>query len=75
MPIINDPNIAKQIADLALNGNGNVDSDAVIALLNQALPAGQQVAPGGLNINTGVYKNFGQFDTVNAKVEVVTTGL
>ena len=44
MPIINDPNIAKQIADLALNGNGNVDSDAVIALLNQALPAGQQVA-------------------------------
>ena len=75
MPIINDPNIAKQIADLALNGGGNVDSDAVIALLNQALPAGQQVAPGGLNINTGVYKNFGQFDTVNAKVEVVTTGL
>ena len=75
MPIINDPNIAKQIADLALNGNGNVDSDAVIARLNQALPAGQQVAPGGLNINTGVYKNFGQFDTVNAKVEVVTTGL
>jgi len=72
MALINDPNITTQIRDLA--NSGTVDSAQIIALLNSALPAGQQISVGS-GINTGIYKRFGEFDKVNAKVEVVTTGI
>jgi hypothetical protein len=72
MAIINDPNIAAQIAALAQGGT--IDSNDIVALLNSALPAGQQLQAGA-GVTTGVYKRFGEFDKVNAKVEVVTTGL
>lgn len=72
MAIINDPNITAQIRDLA--NTGTLDTNQIIALLNSALPAGQQVAVGS-GISTGIYKRFGEFDKVNAKVEVVTTGI
>jgi hypothetical protein len=38
------------------------------------LPAGQQLSAGA-GVSTGIYKRFGQFDKVDAKIEVVTTGL
>jgi len=72
MAIINDPNITAQLQDLA--SRGTIDSSDVIALLNSALPAGQQLQAGA-GVTTGIYKRFGEFDKVNAKVEVVTTGL
>ena len=73
MALINDPNITSQIANLA--NTGTVDTNAIISLLNQALPSGQQISSGTSAISQGIYKRFGEFDRVNAKVEVVTTGI
>ncbi|MGY8867939.1 MAG: hypothetical protein ACKVJK_20225 [Methylophagaceae bacterium] len=72
MALINDPNIAAQIADLA--SNGTFDTNDIVSIINSALPAGQQLQSGA-GATTGVYKQFGEFDKVNAKIEVVTTGL
>jgi hypothetical protein len=72
MAQINDPNVTAQLATLA--NTGIIDTDQIVALLNTALPAGQQIAVGA-GVTTGIYKRFGEFDKVNAKVEVVTTGL
>ena len=72
MAIINNPQIASQIAALA--AGGQIDSNDIVALLNSALPAGQQLQAGA-GVATGVYKRFGEFDKVNAKVEIVTTGI
>ena len=72
MAIIQDPNITAQLQALAQGGS--IDSNAVVALLNSALPGGQQISL-TTGVSSGVYKRFGEFDKVNAKVEVVTTGL
>jgi len=72
MALINDPNITSQLQDLA--SGGQIDSNDVIALLNSVLPSGQQLQSGA-GVTTGIYKRFGEFDKVNAKVEVITTGL
>ena len=72
MALINDPNIAAQIAGLA--ANGVIDTNDIVSLLNAALPAGQQLQASA-GVTTGIYKRFGEFDKVNAKIEVVTTGL
>ena len=72
MALINDPNIAARIADLA--ASGTFDTNDIVSIINSALPAGQQLQSGA-GATTGVYKQFGEFDKVNAKVEVVTTGL
>ena len=62
MAIINDPNVAAQIAALAQGGT--IDSNAIVSLLNSALPAGQQLQS-GTGVTTRVYKRFGEFDKVN----------
>lgn len=72
MALINDPNITAQIRDLA--NTGTIDSNQLVTLLNSVLPAGQQIST-GTGVATGIYKRFGDFDKVNAKIEVVTTGL
>jgi len=72
MATITDPNITAQLQALAQGGT--IDSDAVVALLNTALPGGQQISL-STGVSSGVYKRFGEFDKVNAKVEVVTTCL
>ena len=72
MALINDPNITSQIAALA--NTGTVDSNQLVTLLNSVLPAGQQISTVGAQ-TTGIYKRFGEFDKVNAKIEIVTTGL
>ena len=71
MALINDSNVAAQIAALA---SGPFETDDLIVLLNGALPGGQQISR-TTGTSSGVYKQFGEFDKVNAKVEVVTTGL
>jgi hypothetical protein len=73
MALVNNPNITQQIAALA--NTGTIDTNQIIALLNSALPAGQQIASGISAVSQGIYKRFGEFDKVNAKVEVVTTGI
>jgi len=73
MALIQDPAITAQIRDLA--NTGRIDTNAIVSLLNSVLPAGQQIGAAGNIISTGVYKRFGDFDKVNAKIEVVTTGL
>jgi len=72
MALINDPNVTAQLAALA--NQGTIDTNAIVSLLNSVLPAGQQIAVGS-GVTNGIYKRFGDFDKVNAKVEVVTTGL
>ena len=72
MAIINDPNITAQLQALAQGGT--IDSNDVVALLNSALPGGQQISLSA-GVSSGVYKRFGEFDKVNSKVEIVTTGL
>jgi hypothetical protein len=72
MAIINDPNITNDLINL-LN-QGSFDVNALTTIINAGLPAGQQLSTGA-GISTGIYKRFGQFDKVDAKVEVVTTGL
>jgi hypothetical protein len=72
MALINDPNITDQIRALA--NTGTIDSNQIVQILNSVLPAGQQIASTGTT-GTGLYKRFGEFDKVNAKIEVVTTGL
>jgi len=73
MALINDPNVTAQIAALA--NSGTVDTNQIVSILNSVLPAGQQIASNTSGITTGIYKRFGDFDKVNAKTEVVTTGL
>lgn len=73
MALINDPNVTAQIAALA--NTGTVDTNQIVSILNSVLPAGQQLASNTSGVTTGIYKRFGDFDKVNAKVEVVTTGL
>jgi hypothetical protein len=72
MALINDPNITAQIRDLA--NTGTIDTSQLLAIVNSVLPAGQQIST-GTGISTGIYKRFGQFDKVDAKIEVVTTGI
>jgi hypothetical protein len=72
MALINDPNITDLIRALA--NTGTIDSNQIVQILNSVLPAGQQIASTGVT-GTGLYKRFGEFDKVNAKIEVVTTGL
>jgi hypothetical protein len=73
MALINDPNITSQIAALA--NSGQVDTNQIVSILNSVLPSGQQISNATGGVTTGIYKRFGDFDKVNAKVEVVTTGL
>jgi hypothetical protein len=72
MALINDPNITAQIRDLA--NTGTIDTTQLLSIVNSVLPAGQQITVGS-TISNGIYKRFGEFDKVNAKVEVVTTGI
>jgi hypothetical protein len=72
MALINDPNVTAQLAALA--NQGTIDTNTIVSLLNSVLPAGQQIAVGS-GVTTGIYKRFGDFDKVNAKLEVVTTGM
>ena len=73
MALINDSKITSQIAALA--NSGQVDTNQIVSILNSVLPAGQQISNATGGVTTGVFKKFGDFDQVKAKVEVVTAGL
>lgn len=72
MATITDPAITNQIQQLA--ASGQIDTNTLVGIINSGLTAGEQlqVAAG---VTTGPFKRFGTFDKVDAKTEVVTTGL
>jgi len=57
-----------------INRTGGFDLDNLVSRVNLVLPPGQQIGQ-NIGVSTGVYKRFGDFDKVNAKTEVVTTGM
>jgi hypothetical protein len=54
---------------------GNLTSEQLSTIINQYLTGGDKLGAQGGNINTGIYKRFGEFDQVTGKVEIVTTGM
>ena len=72
MAIINDSAISNQIANL-VNG-GAFDVSELTSIINSGLPTGQQLQVSA-GLLSGPFKRFGSFDKVDAKTEVVTTGL
>ena len=68
-------NLSSDLASYLSAQNGNVTSEQLSEIINQYLSGGDKVAAQGGNLSTGIYKRFGEFDTVQGKVETVTTGL
>jgi hypothetical protein len=64
MALINNAAVSAEI--LRIVNAGTFTSEEVVAALNRALPAGQQVAS-GTGTTTGIYKRFGEFDKVCQK--------
>lgn len=72
MAIINDPTVAARITQLAQTGT--INTDDLLNIVNSVLSPNQQLSSGA-GISTGVFKRFGEFDKINAKVEAVTAGM
>ena len=72
MATINDPIITQQIQQLA--AAGTVDVNRLVQIVNSGLQPSDQIVT-GVGATTGIFKKFGTYDRVDAKVEVVTTGI
>jgi hypothetical protein len=70
---ITSPEITAALQE-EITRTGGFDLDNLIARVNAVLPSGKQVGT-NIGVTSGVYKRFGDFDKINAKVEVVTTGM
>ena len=68
-------NLSSDLAAYLSQRNGNVTSEQLTEIINQYLQGGDKVAAQGGNISTGIYKRFGTYDTVQGKIETVTTGM
>ena len=68
-------NLSSDLAAYLSSQNGNVTSEQLSEIINQYLSGGDKIASQGGNLSTGIYKRFGEYDTVQGKVETVTTGL
>jgi len=68
-------NLSSDLAAYLSAQNGEVTSEQLSEIINQYLTGGDKIAAQGGNLSTGIYKRFGEFDTVQGKVETVTTGL
>ena len=68
-------NLSSDLASYLSAQNGNVTSEQLSEIINQYLSGGDKVASQGGNLSTGIYKRFGEYDTVQGKVETITTGL
>ncbi len=68
-------NLTQELANYLDANQGNLTSEQLSQIINQYLTGGDKLAASGGQISTGIYKRFGEFDQVNGKVEVVTTGL
>lgn len=76
MALINNPNLTQAIQQELVEASerGAIDTATLTSIINQFLPPNEQLAR-GVGVTTGVYKRFGEFDKVDARTEVVTTGL
>ncbi len=68
-------NLTQELAAYLNSQQGNLTSEQLSTIINQYLTGGDKLGAQGGNINTGIYKRFGEFDQVTGKVEIVTTGL
>jgi hypothetical protein len=68
-------NLSAELAAYLNSQQGNLTSEQLSTIINQYLIGGDKLGAQGGNINTGIYKRFGEFDQVNGKVEIVTTGM
>lgn len=68
-------NLTSAIQNYLNQSGGAVASEQLINIMNQYLQGGDKISAAGGNINNGIFKKFGEFDTVTGKIEVVTTGL
>ena len=68
-------NLSADLASYLSQNNGNLTSEQLTGIINNYLSGGDKVQAQGGSISTGVYKRFGEFDTVQGKVDTVTSGL
>ena len=68
-------NLTQELANYLQASGGNITSEQLIKIANQYLSGGDKLGATGGSISNGIYKRFGEFDQVNGKVQVVTTGL
>ena len=68
-------NLTAELAAYITAQNGNLTSEQLSTIINQYLTGGDKLGTQGGNINTGIYKRFGEFDQVTGKIEIVTTGM
>ena len=68
-------NLTSIIQNYLNQSGGAVASEQLVNILNQYLQGGDKITSAGGNINNGIFKKFGEFDTVSGKIEVVTTDL
>ena len=68
-------NLTQELANYLDANQGSLTSEQLSQIINQYLTGGDKLTASGGQISTGIYKRFGEFDQVNGKVEVVTTGL
>ena len=68
-------NLTQELANYLQASSGNLTSEQLIKITNQYLSGGDKLGATGGSISNGIYKRFGEFDQVNGKVQVVTTGL
>ena len=68
-------NLTQELATYLNSQQGNLTSEQLTQIINQYLTGGDKLGAQGGNINTGIYKRFGEFDQVTGKVEIVTTGM
>jgi len=74
MAIINNTSVTAQIAELA--NSGTIDTTQLLSIVNGALGPGDQIVNANDMISSiGIYKRFTSYDTINAKPEIVTTGI
>ena len=68
-------NLSADLASYLSQNSGNLTSEQLTGIINNYLSGGDKVAAQGGNLSTGIYKRFGEFDTVQGKVETITAGL
>ena len=68
-------NLSQELANYLDANQGNLTSEQITKIINQYLSGGDKLGATGGSISNGIYKRFGEFDQVNGKIEVVTTGL
>lgn len=74
MALITNSNITSQIAALA--NSGTIDTTQLLNIINGELSPSDKLGTVNSMVSAmGIYKRFTDFDTINAKPEIVTTGL